>query len=807
MAEISEELIEYVKKNQYALTYEFVKKFEIMAPQNPKLGEKSIKQLAVENPEIMEVLTDDNLVLLHCGAGKDESEKILSELEKRSRNGKSIFYGPRVENQFMVTYEFNTTTFVHLFRNYPNMKDRIVSQEYPAMENNPRLSALAQRCKTLIAVETLYMSQANGLIDDRALDFLEGLYEENPNILDNISMHMLNPEILDMNEAFLKRVSRYKDQASELVAIYKTNPEVFKAFSKKIDEWESTLSVREATLYEKDVLRYATAYGAYMNDAKEEDFDDILNFCIRKAQFEFGEKVVYTPNFEDFFAQKCDELFEKKSFSASLTASNKVNAYAMKYLGVSYDEAQKMASRKFAQINIDEIEDGEVKNYIQKIKELVSLDLENPDDLKRLEELYKSNPKAFKPVMSIKSEEMANQMLLKSFNEGFRETGEKIASSENVEMLDYNGTPVRMVKMNGKFSMIIRSTDTGFKVDRELPNDSVKQYEEANPDSRVGIKSCSYITEDFPGVAPLGENGVYMIYTDVDNSNIGEIANGDLDSNVINYGVTSKSSKSFYKNELVDNSRQIYSEATIIGEKKPDAIALFNDATPRQRELAIKTASEYGVDIVLLDKDELVTEQTSRLKGYIEEFSKTGDLNVLKTLISKYETNVAGWLLNRDTDIPDESLFTGIDNSRFEGTYAEVEGRIYKAIADYCNGEKASGSKDNIERIYEILGAEKAKYENLKDGKVFPKMKMKFKAEELMGILNKRFDLGHNMEEKQSSLDELFNGELSMTSTVDQIMRKDLATSESVREGKKLVEELVIGKDKDKEEVSLDGQG
>ena len=46
-----------------------------------------------------------------------------------------------------------------------------------------------------------------------------------------------------------------------------------------------------------------------------------------------------------------------------------------------------------------------------------------------------------------------------------------------------------------------------------------------------------------------------------------------------------------------------------------------------------------------------------------------------------------------------------------------------------------------------------------------------------------------------------------MTSTVDQIMREDLATSESVKEGKKLVEELVIGKDKDKEEVSLDGQG
>ena len=805
MAEISGELIEYVKKNQYALTYEFIKWIEIMSPQNPNLGGKSIKELAVEHPEIMNVLTDDNLVILHCGSGQEESEAILSELETRARNGNCLFYGPRIENQVFATFEFNTTTFIHIFRNYPNIKDRIISGEYDVIKNNPRLLEIAKRCKTLIGVETLYMSQTNGLIDDKSLDFLEGLCAENPNILDNISMHMLNPDILDMNDAFLKRVSRYKDQASELVAIYKTNPEIFKAFSKKIDEWESTLSVREASKYEKDILRYATAYGAYMNDAKEEDFDDVLNFCIRKAQFDYGEKYTYTPNYEEFFSQKCDELFEEESYTPQSTALNKINAYTMKYLGITFNEAKQLASRKFEQLNLEQVEDEEVKDYILKIKEAASFDANNPDDVKKVEELFRSNPKVYKPVMSIKSEEVANRTFLKSFEEGFRATGEKIASSDDIEEVEYNGKTVRMMKMHGSFSMLIRSTDTGFKVDRELPNDSVKQYEESNPDPRVGIKSCSYITEDLPGVAPLGENGVYMIYTSVDSSNVGEIGNGDLDSNVINYGVTSKSGKSFYKDDLPDNSRQVYTEALIVGQKNPDAIGLFNDATPRQRELAIKTAAEYGVDIVYLDKDEIVKEQVGRLDEYLEEFSKTGNLDVLKTLISKYETNVAGWLLNRDEEVPDESAFTGIDNSRFEGTFAEVEGRIYKAIADYCTGEKASGSKDNIERIYMILQAERAKYNGLNPGKVYPKVEMKFKAEELMGILNKRFDLGHSMEEKQSSLDELFDGELSMTNTVDQIMRKDLATSESVKEGKKLVEELVI--EKDGEEVSLDEQG
>ena len=793
MENVSKELIEYIKKNQYALIYEFVKDMEIMALPNPMLGGKSVKELAANHPEIMEVITDDNLVLLRCGSNDEASEVVLDEMERRARNGKNLFFGSRVENQLFTTYEFNTTSFVHLFGKYPNMKERIITDEYKVIEKNPRLMEIANRCKTLIAVETLYMSQTNGLINDNSLEFLEALYEENPNILDNISMHMLNPDILKMNETFLKRVSRYKDQASELVAIYKTNPEVFKAFSKKIDEWESTLSVREATMYEMHVLRYATAYGAYMNDAKEEDFDDVLNFCIRKAQFDYGNAYPYTNNYEEFFRKKCDELFDEDD----MNIANKINAYTMKYLGITYREAKNVFSRKYAQLDLEKINDEEVKEYISKIREAVSLDLDNPEDIAKLETLYRSNPKAFKPVMSIKAEEMANKTFLKSFEDGFKKSKEKIDSFQDVEMIDYNGKQVRMVKMSGSFSMIIRSTDTGFRVDRELPNDSVKEYEDANPDSRVGIKSCSYINEDFLGISPLGENGVYMIYTNVDSSNVGEIANGDLDSNIINYGVTSKLSKSFYRDDLVDNSRQVYAEATIIGNKNPDAIALFSDATERQRELAIKTAAEYGVDVVYIDKEKMVEEQIGRLDEYLKDFKDNRDLTALKTLISKYETNVAGWLLNRDKSVPDESAYVGIDNSRLEASFNEVEKRIYKAISFYCVSEKAAGNKDNIEAIYAILGEERAKYEGLNNEKVFPKMKMKFKAEELMEILNRRFELGH--QDAPVKEGEILDENLSMTELVENMMRKDMPTAETLQEGKILIDGLEIEKSEEEE--------
>ncbi|MCR5185644.1 MAG: hypothetical protein K6D97_00815 [Clostridia bacterium] len=786
MAEISDELIEYVKRNQYALAYEFFKNYETPTQKNPKLGGKSIEKLAIEEPRIMEVITDDNLVLIHGGATAGKGEETLSELEQRVRNGRCAFYGPRVENQLFATYESSALTLSHLLKRFPELRERIDFSEYEETKTNPRLTEFIGKVNTLIAAETLYMAQKNGLIDDRALDYLEELYEDNPNNLDNISMHMLNPDILNMNQSFLKRVSRYKNKASELVVIFKTNPEVFKALSKKIDEWENTLSYREATNLERVALRYAALCGAYMNDAKEEDFDDILNYCIRKAQFSTKDLGLYSINFEDSFSKKCDELFENGR------PTDKVHAYTTKYLGIALYEAQIEALRKYNQLNLEEIEDEEVREYITRVKEVASIDPYNPEDLKKIEVLYKSNPKVFKPTMSIKAEEMANKAFIKSYEDGFRSTRQKIALPENGETIYYGGTSVRMVKMNGDFSMLIRSTDTGFKTERNLPNDSVKEYEESNPDTRIGLKSCAFVTEDFLGVAPLGENGVYMIYTDVDSSNMGEIGNGDINSNVANYGVRSRLSKSFYKEEIVDNSRQVYSEATVIGNKKPDAIALFDDATYKQRALAIQTAAEYGVDIVYLDKKDIAREQIDRLGKMVEEFKRTGELNLLKKLISKYETNIAGWLLNRDESYPDDSLFTGIDNIRFEETFNDMEMGIYRAIAGYCISEKSKGNKENIEKVYDILSSEKAKYEGINKSPIFPKMKMKFMAEGLMSIINRRFELGHQIEtERDERFYRIIGTDFSLARVIDQMLKNDMLGTERVEEGKELVEGLL----------------
>ena len=65
--------------------------------------------------------------------------------------------------------------------------------------------------------------------------------------------------------------------------------------------------------------------------------------------------------------------------------------------------------------DLEQVEDEEVKDYILKIKEAASFDANNPDDVKKVEELFRSNPKVYKPVMSIKSEEVANRTFLKSF--------------------------------------------------------------------------------------------------------------------------------------------------------------------------------------------------------------------------------------------------------------------------------------------------------------------------------------------------------------------------------------------------------
>ncbi len=79
-------------------------------------------------------------------------------------------------------------------------------------------------------------------------------------------------------------------------------------------------------------------------------------------------------------------------------------------------------------------------------------------------------------------------------------------------------------------------------------------------------------------------------------------------------------------------------------------------------ERKLETFFVNGIDIVFIDKTKIVDEQISRLSDTAKRFKETESLEDLEMLVSKYETNIAGWLLNRDIRVEDESLY--IRNSK-----------------------------------------------------------------------------------------------------------------------------------------------
>ena len=792
-AEEKDTLIEYIVKNQHALTYDLAKKMETMKKPDSNLKGKNIKEWIFEIPELLGKIDSANLMILASISSNEHDEKIIDELITRSMRGEAICYGGKVESQVFVRYELNLTTFIKVFEKYPQIRDRILNQEVADIKTNPRLLEIARKAKNIRTIEALYGSQKNGDMTDEALEFLELLIKQNPNILDTMDMRMLTPEILKMNKKFLERVARYKDQATELVTIYKTNPELFKAFSSRIDEWEDTLSRRKVTNLEKVFLRNASVYAPSMNDAIAEDFEDVLDFCLRNNSLAVHNRLEYRKGIMEDYYKIYDSMIEKKDFNGNPDKFSVPDAYCMKYLGANAREIQTMFERKLGNIDLEKIGDQRLKDYISRVKQIVSLDFENPQDLEKIVTLYKEGGIIYSPRDVIAFEEQANSIILGTYEQGFEDTKKGLEQSQDVEILDFNGKKIRKINMTGKFSMVIRSTDTGFKADKGLENDSLKAYEESNPDPAVTIKSCTYITEDFLGIAPLGDNGGYFVYLNNDRNNMGEIGNGDLNSNIINYGVSSQSSKSLTSETLVDNSRQIYAETTLLDRTKPDMIALFDDSTPRQQALAMQAAAEYGVDIIYFDKEKIVDEQISRLSDIQRRFKETGNLKDLATLISKYETNVAGWLLNRDPSIQDESLYVGIDNRRFLPKFNEQEYSIYKLISEYCQKESLKeDGKENLKGVVDILRHEVAKYRDLNTGNQFPPLKMKFKAFELIEILNKKYELGLEFEQSENVSVPSYehNSDEVLISIIGKALGPDMATSGTISNGERLIEGL-----------------
>ncbi len=245
------------------------------------------------------------------------------------------------------------------------------------------------------------------------------------------------------------------------------------------------------------------------------------------------------------------------------------------------------------------------------------------------------------------------------------------------------------------------------------------------------------VNNDFLGTSPVGNNGVRYGFTDIPEESIRLMGVIDINTYSTSFSYDAARKNYMSAKTLPYNSRRVYSEFGIEREGAvPNYIVIFDDDSEEVKNNSYKAASQFDIPVVCIDKKEIEEQQMGNLRELIAKIKKEGNIDDVKSLINCYETNRAGWLLNRYKEEKDESFTENIDNSRFEQDFDTIGAEIESVVKGYLSTTVDRNSIQELTGIMEILLSEIELYKDCQETGPISKTQISFDAKGLIKEVN-----------------------------------------------------------------------
>ena len=652
------------------------------------------KDIIANNLDIVQNISINNLGYLLTSNKDSIKDIVLEEIMKRFRNGEHIFSGENAESEaFGNRYYAYDRIFSGLGKeNIEELKSAIKSNLDDLKQTDPRAYELAYKIGTYTGVDNFLYYYEKGCFTNEKLDLLERMYNKNNNIFKTINFGIFEDEIFDMGEEFVSRSAKFPNFSAKLIKLLKNNPKLFEVIKEGFLDLEQNQNIQVALDIEYKMLGYVTRQAFYMED--DLDFKTIANCALRRGENDTNIQIDYKSNYNEEFNKECDKAYSKaNNLFHDRILSKKKEILFSKYFGMTATNAQEFFNRYIKNIAQIEIANPDLMNYINGIERALKI-----EDIAELDKIYYSMEKQFTPLDKTFFEYEIREGYTQTFSKALKDTNRKIQDLENIEYIEFEGKKIKQVKIDGEFNLLVHSTDSGFKENKNLKESDETLTAPKDPSSHLA-SSC-FINQDFLGHVLASGNGVTAVFSNVEADELSLMGPTDINTHIRNYNNQSSNGMYMSANRLPYNSRRVYNEVPI-ERRKQDYLLIFDDTPEEIKNNTYRLAIESDSTVIFIDKKEIEKQQLQNLDLLMNKFKETGNLQILEQLIETYETNVAGWLLNRDTSEPDESCTSLINNERFREDFEQKENNIYELINDYILQNK--GKTDFQENITTIL--------------------------------------------------------------------------------------------------------
>lgn len=743
----------------YANTH-FNKSIGIMQEYDEGLWYSQIKRFIMENSEMLEYFSVKNLYNILASVGEDEDKiKVNSYLKKRLE--KENFFAEPIDLEFMMKNFYTSLFYGKVEESTRISVNESLISEFKTLKGT-KFEKIARSFSKYTDIANFLKYYKDGIFTDEKIEVLEKMIDKNPNALDNVNFGLFKDEIFDFGSEFCEYLAKFPTLSYQLVFLSERAPGLITIISDRVKTYDNL----KDNLDEIEVLITYAARKAFELENVSINSNDFIESAYRNSN---DFQLIDVPYGENYGERLNEELIRR--YKNAKDKDEKLNVYLNKVYSISLDKANKFLIEYGSDLeNLNLSED--VLAFFEELKNVIRL-----EDEALIDHLFETSTSKYVPSQIAQIKRNIAKECAKDFSKEFESTGKRLDQQvEDITEIEFDGKKIKQIHLHGKFNMLMHSTDTGFIRDGKK-TENYKDDWNSNKDKKNHIVSTTYVNQDFMGLAPVGENGVRYGFAHLNQSQIKLMGVTDLNTYSSNFAYDAASKQYMSSKTLAYNTRRVYSEFGIEREEtNPDYIIICDDDSEEVIQNAYKAATQFDIPIVYVDKQEIEQNQINHLNSLIEEFKQTQSTSVLKRLINIYETNMSGWLLNRnDTIENDNSHTSGIDNSRFLDDFKNIQEQINELVKTFLSKET---NEQEVVEIIKILLEEIELYEGCEEIKPISKTKISLDVNALLRNANEKLtEIG-----KDDLRVNLDSGEkLSQYSfRINDLVRKSLSGGEPV---------------------------
>lgn len=710
-------------------TYDgFNKSLGIMQEYSKGILYSELKKFILQNSEMLKKFTTKNLYTL-LASTYDESEKQMINEQIAERLKKEEFFCEDIDSEAFLHP-------IHTYNSYgkidKDVRNKInIKLEKQLKELGKEYEIIYKNIKNYPDAANFLKYYKDGIFNNDKIAMINKFIEKDSKALEYMNFGIFKDNVFEIGSEFCEYISKFPTISYQLIFLEEKSPEIFKKISERFKNYND---IKE-NLDEIEVLITYCARNAFDLKEKNIKIEDLLECAYRNSN-EF--KLINVECGEDYKKRLNQEL--DKQYANAKDIKEKLNIYMNKKYSLSLSGAKDLLKDFGTDIENLELSE-ETKKLFLELGEIVNL-----EDEKEIDRLFKENEMTYSTIQVKKIKNEIAKECAKDFSKEFNNTDEKIKNkiknNENVANIEYKGKKIPCVKLKENFNLLVHSTDAEFVNTKNSVENFAEDWS-SGKDKKNHIISTTYINQDFLGMAPVAKNGVRYAFSNLEKSKLKLMGVTDLNTYSNSFAYDSVKRQYMSSKTLVYNSRRVYSEFGIEREGTiPDYVVICDDDLPEVIENSYKAASQFEIPIIYINKAEIEKEQIKNLEDMLGKFRNTKDTEVLHKLINTYETNMAGWLLNRSDEIQDDKSHTAnVDNTRFKEDFKQIQSQIEDTIKEYFKESKENKISDNkISEIISILLDEIELYEGCEETKPISKTRVSFNVQELLQEANKTLD-------------------------------------------------------------------